>query len=220
MSYIGQQPQATFATKPVQRYTAGVDFTAGTTTQLTTSSAIGSANNICITFNGLVQHHDQYSVGGSTVTFTSAIPVGCTSVEISWNNESTIITPADGSVTTAKLASPLILTSPRETRTAPTISAGVLTLDLAAASVFDVSLNAAITSIVLSGVASSGTAHSFVLTFTADGTVRAVAWPVAIKWPSGTPPTLTSTNSKKDCFVFMTTDGGTSYHGFVAGQNL
>ena len=112
------------------------------------------------------------------------------------------------------------LTSVKETRTAPTISGGSLTLDLAGSSVFDVSLNAAITSITISNPAASGTAHGFVLTFTADGTARAVTWPAAVKWPSGTAPTLTSTNNKKDAFVFMTTDGGTSYHGFVAGQNL
>ncbi len=112
------------------------------------------------------------------------------------------------------------LTSVKETRTAPTIGGGTLTLDLSGSSIFDVSLNAAITTLTISNPAASGTAHGFVLTFTADGTARAVTWPAAVKWPAATAPTITSTNNKKDCFVFMTTDGGTSYHGFVAGQNL
>lgn len=112
------------------------------------------------------------------------------------------------------------LTSVKETRTAPTISGGTLTLDLSGSSVFDVSLNAAITTLTISNPAASGTSHGFILTFTADGTARAVTWPATILWPSATAPTLTSTNGKKDKFVFQTTDGGTTYHAFVVGQNL
>lgn len=113
-----------------------------------------------------------------------------------------------------------ILLSARETRTAPTISAGTLTLDLSLSSVFDVSLNAAVTTLTISNPVATGTSHMFVLTFTADGTARAVTWPAAILWPSATAPTLTSTNLKKDKFVFHTTDGGATYHAFTIGQNL
>ena len=112
------------------------------------------------------------------------------------------------------------LTSAKETRTAPTISAGTLTLDLSGSSIFDVSLNAAITTFTISNPAASGTAHGFVLTFTADGTARAVTWGAAIKWPGGTAPTLTSTNGKKDVIAMFSTDGGTSWNAVTVGQNL
>jgi hypothetical protein len=109
------------------------------------------------------------------------------------------------------------------TKTAPSISAGVLTLDCSLSNTFAVSLNAAITSFTVSNIPSSGSYYEFNLEFTADGTARAVTWTfssVAVKWPGGTAPTLTSTNGKKDTFVFYTYDAGTTWLGFVAGQNL
>lgn len=103
---------------------------------------------------------------------------------------------------------------------APSISGGGLTIDLNSATVFAVSLNAAITSITLSNTQSAGLTSSFVLIFTADGTARAVTWPASFYWPSGTAPTLTSTNGKKDVFVFFTYDGGTTWQAFISGQNI
>jgi hypothetical protein len=101
-----------------------------------------------------------------------------------------------------------------------TISAGTLALNLNTASVFAVSLNANITSITFSNVQASGLTSSFVLIFTADGTARTVAWPASFYWPSGTAPTITSTNGKDDVFVFFTYDGGISWQAFISGQNL
>lgn len=106
------------------------------------------------------------------------------------------------------------------TRSAPTISASTLTLDLNTATVFDVSLNSNINTLTLSNVQSSGRSSSFVLIFTADGTARSVTWPGSFRWPSGTAPTLTSTNTKKDVFIFFTVDGGTNWQAFISGQNL
>jgi hypothetical protein len=106
------------------------------------------------------------------------------------------------------------------TRTAPTISSGTLTLDLNTATVFDVALNANITTLTISNVQASGRSSSFVLILTADGTARSVTWPASFLWPSGLTPTLTSTNNKKDVFVFFTIDGGTTYQAFISGQSL
>lgn len=105
-------------------------------------------------------------------------------------------------------------------RSAPSISAGSLTLDLNAATIFDVSLTSNITSITLSNIQSSGRSSSFVLILTADGTPRSVTWPASFRWPSGTAPTITSDSSKKDVFVFFTVDGGTNWQAFISGQNL
>jgi predicted solute-binding protein len=107
----------------------------------------------------------------------------------------------------------------RETSTAPTISSGTLTLDLSGSNFFAVSLNAAITTLTISNTPSSSAA-SFTLELTADGTARAVTWGSAIKWSGGTAPTLTSTSGKKDVFAFYSNDGGTSWQGFIGGQNF
>lgn len=107
-----------------------------------------------------------------------------------------------------------------ETRTAPTISSGALTLNLENGNVFEVALNANVTTFTISNPPASGTAGSLTLKLTADGTARTITWGSAVKWPGGTAPTLTSTNNKVDVLVFVTMDAGTTYFGFVAGQNL
>jgi hypothetical protein len=66
----------------------------------------------------------------------------------------------------------------------------------------------------------TGVVTSLTLELTADGTARSVTWPASFKFPSGTAPTLTSTNGKKDVLVAYTDDDGTTWDIFVAGQNL
>jgi hypothetical protein len=108
-----------------------------------------------------------------------------------------------------------------EIESAPTISTGTLTLDLANSNIFDVALTENITTITLNNVpATVNRAVSFVLILTADGTARTVAWPASFRWPDGTTPTLTSTNAKRDIFAFFSTDNGTSYNAFITGQNI
>lgn len=111
------------------------------------------------------------------------------------------------------------ITGLRETRTAPTISSGTLTLDCSAGNVFNVALNANITTLSFTNVPSSGTAFALTLLLTADGTARTVTWGASVKWPGGTAPTLTSTNGKVDAFVLFTHDGGTNWLAFTGGQN-
>ena len=107
-----------------------------------------------------------------------------------------------------------------ETRATPAISAGSLTLNLETANFFAVSLNASVSNaIAITNPPASGSVGSVTLELTADGTARTINWGT-IKWPSGTPPTLTSTTGKRDVFVFYTTDGGTNWYGLVGGQNL
>ena len=107
-----------------------------------------------------------------------------------------------------------------EVRTTPSISAGTLTLNLENGNVFGVSLNANITTLTIQNPSASGTACSFTLALTADGTLRSVTWGASVKWAGGVAPTLTSTNGKVDIFVFTTWDAGTTWYAFTAGQNF
>ena len=60
--------------------------------------------------------------------------------------------------------------------------------------------------------------RSFIMILKQDGTgSRTVTWPSAVKWPAGTAPTITSTASKADKYVF--TADGTNWIGSNAGQN-
>jgi len=60
--------------------------------------------------------------------------------------------------------------------------------------------------------------RSFIMILKQDGTgSRTVTWPSAVKWPAGTAPTITSTASKADKYVF--TADGTNWLGSNAGQS-
>jgi hypothetical protein len=107
-----------------------------------------------------------------------------------------------------------------ETYSTPAISGGTLTLNIENGNVFRVSLNAAITTLTISNPSGTGNACSFTLIFNADGTARAVTWPAAVKWPGGTAPTLTSTASRSDMFVFYTNNAGTTWYAMTAAQNF
>lgn len=103
-----------------------------------------------------------------------------------------------------------------ETKTTANPSAGAITYDLSTGTHFETALtgNATVTiSNVPSGVA------SFTVKFTADGTGRTFTWPGSVVWQGGSAPTFTSTNNKRDFITFITYDGGTTWFGFVAGQN-
>lgn len=60
--------------------------------------------------------------------------------------------------------------------------------------------------------------RSFTLLLRQDGTGgRTVTWPAAVRWPGGTAPTITSTASRQDKYIF--TADGTNWYGSNAGQN-
>jgi hypothetical protein len=61
-------------------FVAGPGFTPGTTTSLTLSKAYAAKAAVTIHFDGTFQGTDQYSLLGTTITFTSAIPLGTTTV--------------------------------------------------------------------------------------------------------------------------------------------
>ena len=103
-SWTTQQFGAVGGNMTVQNYTVSTHFTAGSTTYLDVSSAPASEQNIVVTFDGVTQHHDTYSLSGNRVTFSSAIPTGTANVEIRWGGILAINVPGDGTVTTAKLA--------------------------------------------------------------------------------------------------------------------
>ena len=67
------------------------------------SAEAGSEQNITVTFDGVTQHHNQFSLSGTTLTFTEAIPLGVDSVEVKLGSSLGIGTPSDGTVTEAKI---------------------------------------------------------------------------------------------------------------------
>jgi hypothetical protein len=86
------------------KFTAGVDFTAGVTTSLTLATDPVTLMNTFVFFDGVVQHSDQYALSGTTLTFTSPIPTGVTSVEVAYLETIGQYTLFDESVTDEKIA--------------------------------------------------------------------------------------------------------------------
>ena len=62
----------------------------------------------------------------------------------------------------------------------------------------------------------SGKSFTILLKQDATGS-RTVTWAATVQWPSGTAPTITSTASKMDKYVFIS--DGTYWYGSTAGQN-
>jgi hypothetical protein len=110
-----------------------------------------------------------------------------------------------------------------ETVSNPAISAGTLTLDLATATIFNVAINATVTSVTISSantIAAGNQGTGFIIIANGTGTSYAIAWPNSIRWPGNTAPTITSTAGKRDVLTFFSTDQGATFNSFISGQNL
>lgn len=97
------------------------------------------------------------------------------------------------------------------------LAGNVLSLDLSSSSVFEINLTDNITSFVLNNSPENNTANAYTLIISSTGNYD-IQWGPSILWPDGTPPILTANG--KDVVSLLTTDGGTTFLGFTAGQNF
>ena len=88
------------------------------------------------------------------------------------------------------------------------------TLDLSTGHTFSITPTEA-TDVLFSNPPASGTATGFTVEVNGDGS--AITWPSSVKWHLDTAPTATAS---KEVYTFITTDGGTTYYGKKAGENL
>lgn len=98
-------------------------------------------------------------------------------------------------------------------------SSGSLALDRANGEVQRLSLTGNVTAFTVANWPAAGQLGRLVLEVQNTGAYNITAWPSGTKWPGGTAPTVTSGSGKKDLFVLMTFDGGTTIYGSVGGQN-
>lgn len=91
------------------------------------------------------------------------------------------------------------------------------TLDFDTGNVFNHSISAN-TTYVFSNPPASGTAFGFTLKVTVTGTV-AITWPTSVDWAGATAPDAPA-SGETDVYAFYTTDGGTTYYGFQAGDAM
>ena len=75
----------------------------GSATAYTLSATLPNENYVVVFWDGVYQHHSEYSLSGTTLTFSSAAPNG-TAIEVYYHSVNGIGTPSDATVTPAKLS--------------------------------------------------------------------------------------------------------------------
>ena len=106
-----------------------------------------------------------------------------------------------------------------ETYVAPTSSSNATTIACESGNYFKHTLTEN-TTFTFSNPPSSGTGYSFILHLIQDSSARTVTWPGSVDWAAGTAPTISTDSGADDFFVFATSDGGTIWYGFTAGQDM
>jgi len=74
------------------------------------------------------------------------------------------------------------------------------------------------TTYTFSNPPASGTAYGFTLKVTPSSTVT-LTWPSSVDWGNGTAPEAPESGAT-NIYTFYTTDGGTTYYGFLAGSAM
>jgi hypothetical protein len=155
----------------------------------------------------------------ASLSVTSTITGNISGSAGSATTSGTVTTNAQPNITSTGTLVTLYATQYVETKTSPSISSNTLTLDLSTCNLFDVSLNANVTTLTITNAPTTGRAYGFTLKLNITGSYT-VTWGLSVHWPGGTAPTLTTTSGKVDVFEFLTIDAGTTWYAFVAGQNL
>ena len=120
MPYVGPQPKLG-RNREVDDISSGFN---GSTTAFTlqvggSNVSPGTANDIYVSLGGVIQNpNNDFTVAASTITFTTAPASGLSffAVVLGQSIDSSVVTPADGSVTGTKLSSPLDLVDNQKIR--------------------------------------------------------------------------------------------------------
>ena len=120
MPYVGPQPKLG-RNREVDDISSGFN---GSTTAFTlqvsgSNVSPGTANDIYVSLGGVIQNPNQdFTIAGSTITFTTAPASGLSffAVVLGQSIDSSVVTPADGSVTGTKLSNPLDLSDNHKIR--------------------------------------------------------------------------------------------------------
>ena len=146
--------------------------------------------------------------------------VTATTAELNYSDITTLGTSQASKVVTADANGVVTFDNGKiEESTAITSSSNAATLNLRDGDNFTHTLGENVT-YTFSNPAPSGKVSTFTLKVTQDSSARTITWPSSVDWAAATAPTITATSGGVDMFVFTTSDGGTTYYGFVAGQAL
>lgn len=170
---------------------------------------VGSTNQVLTVVGGV----PTWAAGGSSAADT------LTGTTLASNVVSSSLTSV-GTLSSLAISGAITFgTNYTETRTSIT-AAATTDINCGLSNIFTLTMSASIGTLTFSNIPNSGRAYNMSLFVNQDATGgRTITWPASVKWPSGTAPTLTTTASKTDILNLVTHDGGTTWYGFVAGQN-
>lgn len=95
---------------------------------------------------------------------------------------------------------------------------GSITINLEDGNVHTITLDEA-TTFTFSNPPASGKAGSLTIILTQHSTAVSVTWPASVDWAFGSTPSL-SGDSKDYVLVFLTTDAGTTWRGWLSGSDF
>lgn len=175
----------------------------------------GVANNAASTITISGNFGTTFTVTGSTsVTLpTSGTLTTLATVLTTANSWGATQTFADNVITGAELKD--------YSETTQTVSAATTTtIDFTAGGVILLSQDTAITTFNITNPSPTGKACRLTIIRTKDNTAtaRTITWPSGTIWTNGVTPTLSSTANAVDIFSLVTTNAGTTWYGFTAGQ--
>jgi hypothetical protein len=149
--------------------------------------------------------------------------LSATATELNYNDISTlglsqankVVTADDSTVVTfagANVGNSTTLTS----------SSNIVTLDCRSGNDFSLTLSEAVNTFNITNPPASGRDYTFSLKIIQDGSGSSysINWPTSIAWQNGNAPILSTFANAVDYLVFITTDGGTTYFGFLCGRNM
>ena len=195
----------------------GVEGTAQAWTGGTVVEVLHTASNINELIDGILAEHNQDGTHKDTLV-TSLKATGA--VVNTGTSDVTIVTPK------AIADSKLSFIDGTETLTNKTIiqkvtaytpaGAGTTTINLSLGNIFTVTMPADTQTLAIS----NGTVgQCFIVSINNVTSQGTLTWFTTIRWATGSQPTLTGTNGKRDTFGFIIT-GSNTYDGFIVGQNI
>lgn len=105
-----------------------------------------------------------------------------------------------------------------KTSQAVTTSGASLTINCALGMEVDLAVANSVTSVSVSNWPTTGALGVLTLHCTSSGNFNLSGFPGTTRWPYGVAPTLT--NGGRDSIVLQSSDGGSTFRGFIAGQQI
>ena len=224
-SAVGTTPAISVAENQVVTFSQpplGLGVAAATLTGMSVTSTAAELN-LLDGVSGLVQaDFTKLAAVTSTAAELNILDtVTATAAELNYLDIATLGTTAASKAVTAASTGVVKFDAATQEKSAALTSGTTVSLDLNLATTFTITLAHNIGTFNWTNPAASGAVSSFVLKVTQDGTAgRTIAWPSGVDWAAATAPTLSAAAGNVDVFVFFTSDAGTTWYGFTAGQVL